>query len=164
MGAAMLGMKTTPRCKSSQTFLFSFFSVSDCFLLDLYQQQQCGNKIQLSHILEKEEVKQFPRQFVLAANDALNVISGKWKLPIIASLLSGQNRFKDLRDNIEKITPRMLSKELKELEVNGIVERKVYDSTPVRIEYHLTESGRKITNVLDAMLDWGMQHRNNVMN
>lgn len=118
----------------------------------------------MSHILEKEEVKQCPRQFVLAVNDALNVISGKWKLPIIASLLSGQNRFKDLRDNIEKITPRMLSKELKELEMNGIVQRKVYDSTPVRIEYHLTESGRKITNVLDAMLDWGMQHRNKIMN
>ncbi len=117
----------------------------------------------MSHILEKEEVRQCPRQFVLAVNDALNVISGKWKLPIIASLLSGKIRFKDLQDNIEKITPRMLSKELKELEVNGIVERKVYDSTPVRIEYHLTESGRKITKVLDAMLDWGLEHREESM-
>jgi DNA-binding HxlR family transcriptional regulator len=78
---------------------------------------------------------------------------------VIRNELSGKIRFKDLQDNIEKITPRMLSKELKELEVNGIVERKVYDSTPVRIEYHLTESGRKITKVLDAMLDWGLEHR-----
>ncbi len=109
------------------------------------------------------EVKKCPRQFVLAINDALNVLSGKWKLPIIASLLYGKNRFREIQENIEKITPRMLSKELKELEINGIVERKVYDRTPVLIEYKLTQSGKKIINVLDAMLDWGLEHRQSVM-
>ena len=85
-----------------------------------------------------KEVKSCPRQYVLAVNDTLNVISGKWKLPIIASLLYGKNRFKDLQENIDKITPRMLSKELKELELNGVVERKVYQTRPIRIEYELT--------------------------
>ncbi len=110
-------------------------------------------------LIEKEKVKQCPRQYVLALNDSLNVISGKWKLPIIASILYGMNRFKDLQENIDKITPRMLSKELKELEINGIVERKVYNLTPVLIEYKLTDSGKNITTVIDAMLDWGLTHR-----
>lgn len=53
----------------------------------------------------------------------------------------------------------MLSKELKELELNGVITRNVYDSTPVRIEYKLTESGRKILSVLEAMIEWGLAHR-----
>ena len=114
-------------------------------------------------LVEEEKVKRCPRQYILALTDTLNVISGKWKLPIIASLLYGRNRFKDLQENIEKITPRMLSKELKELEINGIVQRKVYDRTPVLIEYTLTESGKNLIGVVDTMLDWGLAHRNGVI-
>ncbi|MBB2148584.1 winged helix-turn-helix transcriptional regulator [Pedobacter gandavensis] len=110
-------------------------------------------------LLDRDKVQQCPRHYVLALTDTLNVINGKWKLPIIASLLHGKIRFKDLQDNIDKITPRMLSKELKELEINGIIERKVYNQTPVLIEYLLTESGQQITSVIDAMIDWGMLHR-----
>ena len=109
------------------------------------------------------EIKKCPRQYVVAIHDALNAMSGKWKLPIIATLLYGPSRFKDLQVNIDKITPRMLSKELKELELNGVVQRKVYDTTPVKIEYQLTESGQKIVSVLDAMLEWGISHRQSVM-
>lgn len=105
------------------------------------------------------EVKKCPRQYVLAVNDTLNVISGKWKMPIIASLLYGCHRYKDIQANIEKITPRMLSKELKELELNGVVKRMVHDTTPVKIEYHLTASGKNILTVLDAMIEWGLAHR-----
>jgi DNA-binding HxlR family transcriptional regulator len=106
---------------------------------------------------------QCPRIYILALTDTLNVISGKWKLPIIASLLRGVNRFKDLLDSTQKITPRMLSKELKELEINGIIERKVYSQTPVLIEYRLTKSGKDIANVIDSMIDWGMIHRTQVI-
>ena len=113
----------------------------------------------IKDLIEKEKVRQCPRQYVLTLNDSLNVISGKWKLPIIASILYGMNRFKDLQENIDKITPRMLSKELKELEINGIVERKVYNQTPVLIEYTLTDSGKNITTVINAMHDWGLTHR-----
>lgn len=110
-------------------------------------------------LIDRDKVQQCPRHYVLALTDTLNVMNGKWKLPIIASLLHGKIRFKDLQDNIDKITPRMLSKELKELELNGIIERKVYNQTPVLIEYILTESGKNITSVIDAMIDWGMIHR-----
>ncbi|RNI28378.1 transcriptional regulator [Rufibacter immobilis] len=114
-------------------------------------------------LVEEEKLKQCPRQYILALTDTLHVISGKWKLPIIASLLYGRSRFKDLQENIEKITPRMLSKELKELEINGIVQRKVFDKTPVLIEYALTDSGKRLINVVDTMLDWGLAHRNEVI-
>ncbi|WNH07660.1 winged helix-turn-helix transcriptional regulator [Thalassobellus suaedae] len=109
------------------------------------------------------ELKKCPRQYVLAINDTLNVVSGKWKLPIIASLLYGKRRYKDIQENIDKITPRMLSKELKDLELNGVVKRTVFDTTPVLIEYTLTATGEKIINVLDAMVDWGVEHRNSVI-
>ncbi|MFI1773399.1 winged helix-turn-helix transcriptional regulator [Thalassobellus citreus] len=108
---------------------------------------------------DKAEHKKCPKKYVLAVNDTLNVISGKWKLPIIASLLYGKKRYKDIQENIDRITPRMLSKELKDLELNGVVKRTVFDSTPVRIEYTLTDSGKKIISVLDAMVDWGIEHR-----
>ncbi|AOW19796.1 winged helix-turn-helix transcriptional regulator [Urechidicola croceus] len=110
-----------------------------------------------------EEIKRCSSQYILALNDTLNVINGKWKLPIIGTLLYGKKRFKELQRDITKITPRMLSKELKDLENNGIVKRTVYDSTPVMVEYELTESGKTFNNVLDTMVQWGVEHRNKVI-
>jgi DNA-binding HxlR family transcriptional regulator len=105
------------------------------------------------------EVKACPIHYVLAVNDTLNVINGKWKLPIIGSLLFEKKRFTEIQKNIGKITPRMLSKELKELEVNGIVLRKVYDTTPVSVVYELTPSAMELGAVLDSMVAWGLKHR-----
>ena len=114
-------------------------------------------------LLENNVGEKCPRSLILALNDTLNVVNGKWKLPIIAAMFHGKNRFKDLEQSIEKITPRMLSKELKELEINGIVARTVYSQTPVLIEYTLTESGKKIIDVIDAMIAWGLTHRQSAM-
>ncbi len=100
-----------------------------------------------------------PIQFVLAINDTLNVISGKWKLPIIATMSFGKQRFTEIQRNIPRITPRMLSKELKELELNGIVKRTVYDSIPVVIEYELTDSAKQLSEVMNSMIHWGINHR-----
>lgn len=111
-----------------------------------------------------KDVKSCPTEFVLAINDTLNVINGKWKLPIIGSLLMGKRRFMELERNIPKITPRMLSKELKDLEMNGILRRTVYDTIPVSVEYELTDSARSLGKVLDKMLEWGLQHRKNSIN
>jgi DNA-binding HxlR family transcriptional regulator len=110
-----------------------------------------------------EQVKKCSETFVLAVNDTMNVINGKWKLPIIGSLLYGKKRFKEMEREIPKITPRMLSKELKDLEVNGIVKRKVYDTTPVTVEYELTPSGESFKKVLDVMVEWGLQHRESII-
>ncbi len=105
-----------------------------------------------------------PADTILALNDCLNVMSGKWKVPIIGTLLFGPKRFKDLEIIINKITPRMLSKELKELELNNIVKRNIYDERPIRIEYELTESGYTLKPVLEQMVEWGIQHRSEVFN
>ncbi|CAN5789108.1 helix-turn-helix domain-containing protein [soil metagenome] len=110
-------------------------------------------------ISELDKAKSCSGEYVLAIKDTLNGISGKWKLPLIASLLYGNKRFKELEKEIPRITPRMLSKELKDLEVNGIVKRTVYDAIPVMIEYELTSSGKSLAKVMDAMLEWGLQHR-----
>lgn len=110
-----------------------------------------------------EEAKSCPIQFVLAINDTLNVFNGKWKMPIIGSLLFNKKRFTEIQRIIPKITPRMLSKELKDLEMNGIVKRVVYDTTPVTVEYELTKSAEALNEVLDKMLEWGLQHRKAVI-
>lgn len=117
----------------------------------------------MAEVLNISEVKMCSRTYVIAINETLNVISGKWKLPIIGALFYGKKRFKELEQSIERISPRMLSKELKELEINGIIHRNVIDSIPVTIEYELTESGHNFHKVLNAMLEWGIEHRNNFM-
>ena len=75
------------------------------------------------------------QQSIGAIRDTLYVLSGKWKLPIIVALSSGAMRFKDLQRSLEEITPKILSKELKELELNEFVTRTVYATSPVTVEY-----------------------------
>lgn len=117
----------------------------------------------MGKISQLEQVKKCSSTFVLAVNDTLNVINGKWKLPIIGSLLFGKKRFKELEREIPKITPRMLSKVLKDLESNGIVTRTVYDTIPVTVEYELTKSGESFKEVMDVMVEWGLQHRKRII-
>ena len=92
----------------------------------------------------QNKTKPCQADFLLAINDTLNVISGKWKLPIIGALLYGKKRFTELERSIPKITPRMLSKELKDLEMNGIVRRIVYDGMPVSVAYELTHAAESL--------------------
>lgn len=117
----------------------------------------------IDSIAQLENVKKCSGSFVLAINDTMNVLSGKWKIPIMGSLLYGKKRFKELEREIPKITPRMLSKELKDLEANGIVKRTVYDTIPVTVEYELTASGESFKVVLEVMVEWGLQHRENTL-
>ena len=90
--------------------------------------------------------------------DTLQVISGKWKLPILMSMFAGKNRFRDIQRNIPDITTRVLSKELKDLEANKLIIRIVHDSYPVSIEYKLTTYSFTLTPVVDEMIKWGKQH------
>lgn len=106
-----------------------------------------------------KEIKACPERYVLAIYDTLNVLTGKWKLPIIGTLFYNKKRFEEIKNNIPRITPGILSKELRELETNGIIKRVVPDSVPVAAEYELTDSGRNLKEVLDRMLQWGIQHR-----
>lgn len=110
-------------------------------------------------LLTLKEIKSCPKSYVMAVNEALTVFQGKWKMPIIGSLMFGKQRFRELERSIPKITSRMLSKELKELELNGVVKRTVLNTIPVTVTYELTESGYTLKKVVEAMIVWGMQHR-----
>ena len=112
---------------------------------------------------EFEKTKLCSGTYVLALHDTINVLNGKWKLPIMGSLLFGKKRFREMEREIPDITARMLSKELKDLEANGIVTRTVYDTIPVSVEYELTKSGESFRRVLDVMVEWGLQHRKETM-
>ena len=96
---------------------------------------------------------------IAAIRDTLYVLGGKWKLPIISALVEGPLRFKELQKALEDITPKILSKELKELELNEFVTRTVYATSPVTVEYELTDYSRTLEKVLLELRDWGTQHR-----
>ena len=96
---------------------------------------------------------------ILPVRDALDVISGKWKVPILIAMGLGNKRFMELQNAIPNITSRMLSKELKELEMNKLVERKVFDSFPVTIEYIRTEHSKTLDKLIEELRQWGEYHR-----
>jgi DNA-binding HxlR family transcriptional regulator len=96
---------------------------------------------------------------LLPVRDALEVLSGKWKIPIIVALMQGNYRFRELHRQVSGITTRMLSKELKELELHGLVKRTVYDTLPVSVEYELTAHGKSLHPVMDSLYKWGSTHR-----
>jgi DNA-binding HxlR family transcriptional regulator len=97
-----------------------------------------------------------------AIADALFVIGGKWKLRIIVGLKEGNQRFNELQRLVEGISAKVLSTELKELELNGFVRRKVFTGTPIVVEYELSEYAKTLDGVLDALSEWGAMHREQV--
>jgi len=100
---------------------------------------------------------------ILPVRDALEVLSGKWKLPIIISLMFGNKRFSQIAKEVPGITDKMLSKELRDLEANDLVKRSVYDSIPVVVEYKLTEYGHSLKAVIEVLRNWGIAHRKRIM-
>jgi len=97
-----------------------------------------------------------------AIQDTLEVIHGKWKLVILITLQHRPFRFKELAREIG-ITPRMLSKELQELEMNQLVSRTVLQTRPISVEYAITEYGLTFRDVLEAMGTWGQKHRSKII-
>jgi DNA-binding HxlR family transcriptional regulator len=102
-------------------------------------------------------------KMLLPVKDALDILSGKWKLQIILSLTFGKKRFKQIQREIPGLTPKMLSKELKELEVNELAERRVYDTSPVTVEYELTPYGRTLKPLIGELHKWGTKHRKRII-
>ena len=98
-----------------------------------------------------------------AIKDALDVLSGSWKLPILASLSDGTKRFKEITKVVEGISDKMLSKELKDLEMNHLVKRTVYDTFPPTVEYSVTEHTQTLKEVMIALSNWGTVHRKKII-
>ena len=98
-----------------------------------------------------------------AMQDALDIISGRWKMQIIALLCNGEFRYSELEKGLPKISPRMLSKELKDLEINELVVRKVYDSLPVKVTYKLADYGYTLVPLIIELTNWGKAHREKII-
>ncbi|HSD54838.1 MAG TPA: helix-turn-helix domain-containing protein [Burkholderiales bacterium] len=86
---------------------------------------------------------------------ALSVIGGRWKILVICRLFEGKHRFNEMRRSIAGVSQRMLAQNLRELERDGVVERKVFPESPPRVEYGLTPFGRTLEPVLDRLCEWG---------
>ena len=101
---------------------------------------------------------------LLAIRDSMDLLSGKWKIPILGALIHFKTaRFNDLQDVLH-ITPRMLSKELKELEINQLVKRNIVSTQPVAITYEITPHGESCKAILMELEKWGNQHRKQIIN
>jgi DNA-binding HxlR family transcriptional regulator len=104
--------------------------------------------------------EEYYQAILRSVGDALYAIGGKWKLRIIISLFNGTKRFNDLQRSVIGISARVLSNELKELELNGFVKRKVNtDNFVVVIEYELTEYSFTLNDVVMSLSKWGVNHR-----
>jgi DNA-binding HxlR family transcriptional regulator len=90
----------------------------------------------------------------------LQVIAGRWKMVILYHLFEDTQRFSSLRRAIPGVTQKMLTQQLRELERDGVVSRRVYAEVPPRVEYSLTPLGRSLEPVMTAMCRWGTRHRN----
>lgn len=100
---------------------------------------------------------------IAAIADALYVIGGKWSIPIVMALGKGPLRFSELKRTVIGISPRVLSKELKEMEFNGFVKRNVYPEMPALVEYELLPYSHTIEKVVSALSEWGLKHRERMM-
>ncbi len=102
------------------------------------------------------------QQKLNAVGDAMYVIGGKWKLRIIIAIKEGHNRFNELQRTIDGISAKVLSSELKDLELNGFIKRNIQTGTPVTVLYELTGYSDTLNDVLHALSTWGKMHREKI--
>ena len=100
---------------------------------------------------------------LLPIRDALDVISGKWKLQIIISIAHGNKRFREIERSVPQITSKVLAKELKDLEEHELIKRTVYDASPVLVEYTLLPYAQTLEDVINSLHKWGSNHRKKIM-
>ena len=113
------------------------------------------------------QVKEFQKEHkkeMMAVQDSMDVLNGKWKISIISSICYyNKRRFSDILNDVVGISNKMLSKELKELEINKLVKRTVLDTQPITVQYELTEHGLTLKTIINNLTDWGIDHRKKIM-
>jgi DNA-binding HxlR family transcriptional regulator len=109
---------------------------------------------------EKEKHK----KEMMAVQDSMDVLSGKWKIAIISSVCYyNKRRFSDILNDVVGISNKMLSKELKELEINKLIRRTVLETQPISVQYELTEHGKTLQTIINNLTDWGIEHRKKII-
>jgi DNA-binding HxlR family transcriptional regulator len=112
-----------------------------------------------------EEFKQHQKKRMRDVQDSMDVLNGKWKISIISSICCyKKRRFSDILNDIEGISNRMLSKELKELELNLLVKRTVLATQPITVQYELTAHGDTLQTIISNLQDFGIAHRKAIIN
>ena len=115
-------------------------------------------------VIGVKQLSQLNKEFNCEKELTLAIIGGKWKMLILWHLgREGTKRFGELKSLITDITPRMLVNQLRELEEDLIVNRKVYPVVPPKVEYSLTKEGESLMPILTAMYDWGKNYRDTVL-
>lgn len=115
-------------------------------------------------VIGVKQLSQLNKEFNCEKELTLAIIGGKWKMLILWHLgREGTKRFGELKSLIPDITPRMLVNQLRELEEDLIVSRKVYPVVPPKVEYSLTKEGESLMPILTAMYDWGKNYRDTVL-
>jgi DNA-binding HxlR family transcriptional regulator len=111
-----------------------------------------------------EEFQQEQKKRMKAVQDSMDALNGKWKISIISSICCyGKRRFSDILNDVSGISNRMLSKELKELEINQLVKRTILDTQPITVQYELTEHGNTLQTIISNLSDWGIAHRKKIV-
>ncbi|MGC1274738.1 MAG: helix-turn-helix domain-containing protein [Planctomycetaceae bacterium] len=105
--------------------------------------------------MAKEDRKNGRKAVTCSVETTLAVIGGRWKVLVLHHLLDGTKRFSELTRALKGVSARTLSKQLRELEADGVIDRRVYPQIPPKVEYSLTPSGRRLKPVLLAMHRWG---------
>ncbi|WP_317166302.1 winged helix-turn-helix transcriptional regulator [Spirosoma agri] len=99
----------------------------------------------------------------LSIKDALEALEGRWKLLILFALSTGNKRFNQLAKEVTGITDKTLSKELKSLEANKLIQRTVHATFPPTVDYSITAHGMSLENVMEALHYWGLAHRQEII-
>jgi len=97
---------------------------------------------------------------IMAVQDSMDALNGKWKIAIISSIcFYNKRRFSDILNDVIGISNKMLSKELKELEINKLIVRTVLNTHPIIAQYELTEHGKTLKTIINNLTEWGVEHR-----
>ena len=111
----------------------------------------------------KQDTKESCARSLLPIRDTLMILNGKWKLPIIFALMFENLRFKEMEREIKGIRPKMLAKELKELEINQLIKKIPTGKNADIIEYSITPYGRTLKKIIIEIEMWGIKHRGKIM-
>lgn len=143
-------------------FLFLFVNLADvCCALQVHKTLYGTNKNVSMSIKESSTNHENKKTLEYSCSEiyAVNLISGRWILSICYHLKYGKLRFSELKDRISNISERMLTLQLKKMEQEELVIKKVYAEVPVKVEYELSDIGKKLIPVLNQLEIWGKEHK-----
>lgn len=108
-----------------------------------------------------DKVRELP---LCPVETTIGLLSNKWKILVLRELLNGTKRFGELRNGVKGVSQKVLTQNLRSMEEDGIVERRIYAEVPPRVEYSLSDLGNTLRPVIDALAEWGLGYQAMAMN